>query len=203
MAVIVWITEGTWRAAVAAARTHVPDGTDVVLLHVSEADVTEAAHGAFAHLLGRGRPERDPGTRMERAAAASAGELLAAAAGHLGRPCSRAARAGVPEREVVAAAEGADLLVVARDGDRTRLGPRSLAPATRFVVDHAPCPLLLVWPSPPPAASTLPPAPPEPGLIPEELGRADAAEPPSHRGNEEDGNEEDSNQEDNEKDPGR
>ena len=47
-------------------------------------------------------------------------------------------RSGRVEREVVAAAEGMNLLVVARDGDLRRLGPHSLAPATRFVVDHAP-----------------------------------------------------------------
>ncbi|MFD0502514.1 universal stress protein [Streptomyces chiangmaiensis] len=44
------------------------------------------------------------------------------------------------------AATGADLLICARDGDRSRLGPHSLGPTTRFVVDHAPCPVLLVWP---------------------------------------------------------
>lgn len=57
----------------------------------------------------------------------------------LGRPCTRSRRTGRAEREVVAAAEGADLLVCARDGDRTRLGPRSLGPATRFIINDAPC----------------------------------------------------------------
>lgn len=63
------------------------------------------------------------------------------------------------EREVVAACTGAGLLVLARDGDHTRLGPRSLGPATRFVVDHAPCRVLLVWPDEPPDLATLPPPP--------------------------------------------
>jgi nucleotide-binding universal stress UspA family protein len=66
------------------------------------------------------------------------------------------------ERLVVEAAEGADLLVVARDGDRSRLGPASLGPATRFVVDHAPCPVLLVWPEQTPAVGSIPPRPPHP-----------------------------------------
>jgi nucleotide-binding universal stress UspA family protein len=96
---------------------------------------------------------------MEQLAAASAAELLAAAAARLGRPCERMERHGRAERVVVAAAEGAGLLVVGRDGDRSRLGPRSLGKATRFVVDHAPCPVLLVWPEPAPATSTIP-APP-------------------------------------------
>ncbi|MFD8804728.1 universal stress protein, partial [Streptomyces sp. NPDC059597] len=78
----------------------------------------------------------------------------------LGRPCVREERSGRVEREVVAAAEGADLLVLARDGDRTRLGPHSLGPASRFTVDHAPCPVLLVWPDRAPSLRTLPPPPP-------------------------------------------
>jgi Na+/H+ antiporter NhaD/arsenite permease-like protein len=62
----------------------------------------------------------------------------------------------------VAAAAGADLLILARDGDRSRLGPKSLGPAGRFVVDHAPCPVLLVWPEDPPGTGTIPPPPPPP-----------------------------------------
>jgi nucleotide-binding universal stress UspA family protein len=69
-------------------------------------------------------------------------------------------RRGRVEREVVRAAEEADLLICARDGDRHRLGPRSLGPAARFVVDHAPCPVLLVWPREAPGLDSLPPPPP-------------------------------------------
>ncbi|MFE3323937.1 universal stress protein [Streptomyces sp. NPDC059176] len=156
MTVIAWIVEGTWPACVDAARAHAPEDADIVLLHVSGAEVPAAAHGAYAALFGRARPDRDPGTALEHLAADSAAELLAAAAERLGRPCSRRERAGRPEREVVAAAEGADLLVVARDGDRSHLGPRSLGPAGRFVVDHAPCPVLLVWPEAAPGTATIP-----------------------------------------------
>lgn len=157
MKVIAWITEGTWPAGIDATRTHAPDGAAIVLLHVTPADVPGAAHGAFAGLLGRGHPERDPGTRLEHLAAASADQLLTQAEQRLGRPCTRVERTGRVEREVVAAAEGADLLVLARDGDRTHLGPRSLGPASRFIVDHAPCPVLLVWPEPAPGIATMPP----------------------------------------------
>lgn len=160
MAVVVWVVEGTWPACVDAARAHAPEGAEVVLLHVTGHDVADAAHGAFARLLGRGHPERDPGTRVEHLAAASAESLLQAAAERLGRPCTRVERTGRVEREVVAATEGADLLVLARDGDRARLGPHSLGPASRFVVDHAACPLLLVWPEPAPGLTTMPPPPP-------------------------------------------
>ncbi|MET9426073.1 universal stress protein [Streptomyces sp. NPDC006540] len=162
MAVGVWIVEGTWPACVDAARTHAPEGADIVLLHVTPADVPGAAHGAFAGLLGRGHPERDPGTRLEHLAAASADQLLADAGQRLSRPCIRRERTGRVKREVVAAVEGADLLILARDGDRTHLGPRSLGPASRFIVDHAPCPVLLVWPETAPGIATIPPPPRHP-----------------------------------------
>jgi nucleotide-binding universal stress UspA family protein len=157
--VIAWIVEGTWLACVDAASTHAPEGADIVLLHVTGPDVPGAAHGAYAGLFGRGRPDRDPGTRLQHLAAASAQQLLQAAAERLRRPCIQLERTGRIEREVVTVADGADLLILARDGDRTHLGPRSLSPATRFVVDHAPCPVLLVWPEAPPAIATIP-APP-------------------------------------------
>ncbi len=159
MTVIAWIVEGTWPACVDAAGIYAPEGTEIILLHVTGRDVPGAAYGAYAGLLGRGRPERDPGTRLQQLAAASAQQLLGAAAERLGRPCTRLERPGRIERVVVAAAEGADLLILARDGDRTRLGPRSLSPASRFVVDHAPCPVLLVWPETTPGIATIPPPP--------------------------------------------
>nr|WP_145484518.1 MULTISPECIES: universal stress protein [Streptomyces] len=160
MRVIVWLVEGTWPACVDAVRTHAPESAEVVLLHVSGPDVPGVARGAFAGLLGRGHPERDPGVLLEELGGTSAAALLAAAAGRLGRPAVCEERAGRVEREVVATAEGADLLVLARDGDRSRLGPRSLGPAVRFAVDHAPCPVLLVWPEPAPGLATIPPPPP-------------------------------------------
>jgi nucleotide-binding universal stress UspA family protein len=52
--------------------------------------------------------------------------------------------------------------VLARDGDRARLGPKSLGKTTRFVVDHAACPVLLVWPGSAPDVATIPPPPHHP-----------------------------------------
>jgi hypothetical protein len=63
---------------------------------------------------------------------------------------------------VVAASARADLLILARDGDQTRLGPKSLGKTARFVVDHAACPVLLVWPGAPPGVATIPPPPHDP-----------------------------------------
>ncbi|MFG2626674.1 universal stress protein [Streptomyces sp. NPDC048473] len=164
MTVLVWINEGTWRAAVDAARAHARAGDEIALLHVTGDDVAEAAHGAFVGLLGRGHRGRDPGDQVAALSASAAAELLDAAAGRLDRPAVRLQAHGRAEREVVRAAEGADLLICARDGDRHRLGPRSLGPETRFVVDHAPCPVLLVWPEPPPGIDSLPPHPHPPHL---------------------------------------
>jgi nucleotide-binding universal stress UspA family protein len=158
--VIVWVTAGTWQASVDAASSLAPAGASIVLLHVTPADLADAAHGAYLGLFGRGQPDDDPGPRVAEIAAASATDLLDAAASRLGRPCERAERRGRPEQEVVAAAAGAGLLVMARDGDQSRLGPRSLGKAARFVVDHAPCPVLLVWPGSPPDTATIPPPPP-------------------------------------------
>src|SRR5262245_50099814 len=44
-------------------------------------------------------------------------------------PCERLKSQGRPERAVVAASASADLLVLARDGDQARLGPKSLGKA--------------------------------------------------------------------------
>jgi nucleotide-binding universal stress UspA family protein len=161
-AVVIWITEGTWQASVDAALRFVQPGAPITLLHVTPAELSDTAHGAYLGLFGRGRPDRDPGPHVAKLAAQSAADLLAAAAARLGRPAGRIERSGVPEREVVTAVADAALLIVARDGDRSRLGPKSLGKATRFVVDHAPCPVLVVWPEPAPAVATIPPPPPHP-----------------------------------------
>jgi Na+/H+ antiporter NhaD/arsenite permease-like protein len=44
-----------------------------------------------------------------------------------------------------------------------RLGPHSLGPVTRFVVDHAPCAVLLAWPALAPGVASIPPPPPDVG----------------------------------------
>jgi nucleotide-binding universal stress UspA family protein len=162
MSVIVWITEGTWPACVDATLDRAVPDEEIVLLYVCDDAVADAAHGAFAGLLGRGHPERDPGHRIEALSESAAHELLDAAERRLGRPVRQVLARGRTEREVVEAATGASLLVCARDGERSRLGPHSLGPATRFVVDHAPCPVLLVWPGEAPPTE-LPPPPPPPG----------------------------------------
>ncbi|HEX4253443.1 MAG TPA: universal stress protein [Streptosporangiaceae bacterium] len=163
--ILIWVTDETWRAAIDAVADLAPEPSSVTLLHVTPSDPPDVAHAAYLGLLGRGPAGRDPRARIADISASSAAELLDAAAGRLGRPCERIARTGRVEREVVAAAEGADLLIMARDGDRSRLGPKSLGKDSRFALDHAPCPVLLVWPEPAPTVGTIPPPPP-PGAPP-------------------------------------
>jgi nucleotide-binding universal stress UspA family protein len=158
--VVIWVCEGTWRASVDAGLSLAPAGARFTLLHVTPAEVADAAHGAYLGLFGRGRGVgRDPGARLDELASASATDLLARAADRLGRDCEKIEIYGPAERTVVAASAQADLLVMARDGDRSRLGPKSLGKAARFVVDHAACPVLLVWPESAPDIATIPPPP--------------------------------------------
>jgi nucleotide-binding universal stress UspA family protein len=61
-------------------------------------------------------------------------------------------RQGRPEREIVntAAEWQANLVIIcprAEYGGRHRIGPKSVGHVARFVLDHAPCPVLLVRPS--------------------------------------------------------
>jgi nucleotide-binding universal stress UspA family protein len=132
------------------------------VLHVTSEAAADAARGAYLGLLGRS--ERDPGPRFDEVAATAAADLVAAAVRRLGRPCERLELSDHSERAVVTASAHADLLIVARDGDRSRLGPKSLGRATRFVVDHAACPVLLVWPDAAPGVGTMPPPPHHPHL---------------------------------------
>ena len=157
--VLVWVGERTWQACIDAARRLPAASTRITLIHV--ADLPDAAEGAYLGLMGRRPPGPDPGARITEFERRSAAELLDAAAGRLGRPCDLVERHGRPERVVVTAAAGADLLIVARDGDQSRLGPKSLGKEARFVVDHAPCPVLLIWPQDPPGIATMP-RPPRP-----------------------------------------
>jgi nucleotide-binding universal stress UspA family protein len=141
--VVAWVAEPGWEAVVdvvAGLRA-----SEVTLVHVIRDDVVETPAEALASILGRAEPEE----RLAGQGRAAGGELLAAAAARLGGGTSvaRELRAGRPEHEVLAAAAGADVLVVTRDS--LRPGPHSLGPAVRFVVDHAPCGVLLVWPGEP------------------------------------------------------
>jgi nucleotide-binding universal stress UspA family protein len=156
--IVVWITEGVWEAAVDGARTIAPADAEITLLYVHSGDMDELVQGAFAGLIGRRR--RVP-SDFEQKSADFSDRLLSEAKERLGRDAHVETRHGRIEREVVTASAAAELLVLSRDGDRSRLGPHSLGPVSRFIVDHAACPVLLVWPGVAPSADSLPPPPPE------------------------------------------
>ena len=158
MRALVWIIEDTWEATVSQAGEFLPADAEITLLVVASIEVEAAAHAARHGLLGRHPPRHATPQPLSAISEAAAHELLAAARSRLGRSATVEARRGRVEREVVAAADGVDVLILARDGDRQRLGPRSLGPATRFVIDHAPCPVLLIWPDAVPELTTIPPA---------------------------------------------
>jgi nucleotide-binding universal stress UspA family protein len=160
--VVVWLVEGTWQGCLDAAAQVLPPDAHVTLLHVSPSDVAAVTDAASAGLLGRALRGHRPARHFDEVADEAASGILEAAVQRLGHKGAELLhRRGRVEREVVGAvAQGVDLLVVARDGDRSRLGPHSLGPPTRFVVDHAPCAVLLVWPDEPPGIESIPPPPP-------------------------------------------
>ena len=157
---VVWLVEGTWQGCLDASAQIIPPDArrDTPSRHAlrcrrdhrscNRRNARSSLSGAQAHRPFRGGRGRgglgDPGSRGN----------AARTGGH--RACSSSGTGGTRGRR--AAADGVDLLVVARDGDRSRLGPHSLGHATRFIVDHAPCPVLLVWPDEPPGLESIPAA---------------------------------------------
>jgi hypothetical protein len=142
--VLVWIVEDSWKSTVAAAAEFLPADADITILHVRALEAESVARGALHGLLGR--PHRNQAQSIEAISEQSAHDLLGEAQTLLGRQAGIDARSGRVEREVVAAAEQVDLLLLARDGDRAHIGPHSMGPTTRFVVEHAASAVLLVWP---------------------------------------------------------
>jgi nucleotide-binding universal stress UspA family protein len=139
MRVLAWITEGGWEACADAVAAL--DATEITLLHVATVDVPGP----------RGRRHEQVMNRMSELAGEAAVALLSDAeerlidaAGDKAVGVHKLALGGPPEAVVLDAAADADLLVLARDGRHP--GPHSLGHAARFVVDHAPCDVVLVWP---------------------------------------------------------
>jgi nucleotide-binding universal stress UspA family protein len=161
MRALIWIIEDTWEVTVAEAAALLPSDAEITLLHVASTEPETLARGARRGLLGRHPPPVAGPEPLQAISEQAANELLADAETRLGRPATLQALRGRVEQEVVAAADGMDILVLARDGDRARLGPRSLGPTARFVVDHAPCSVLLIWPDAAPELATIPPPPPQ------------------------------------------
>ena len=153
MRALVWIVEGSWERCVDRARELVPADAEITLLHVSSSEAEEMAAHPGPGLMGR-RHHAPPGPTVPEISEAEGLSLLRAARERLGRPAELVCRHGRIEREVVQACEGSDLLVLARDG-KPRREPKSLGRFSRFVVDHAGCAVLLVWPTEPPGLEAM------------------------------------------------
>jgi nucleotide-binding universal stress UspA family protein len=138
---------------VTRALTYLPrEHVELVLLFV----IDEGPRHGLERLRGPlGRGPRLGGARQAQMAAAEARsveEVLAeagAAAAQAGVAATTELLRGQSERVIVERAEAlrADLIVVgAREGIREKLlpGPHSIGHVARFVVDHAPCDVLLV-----------------------------------------------------------
>ena len=92
-------------------------------------------------------PRRD---QMQQAEEASAQDILNEGLRYLPH-AEILQRQGRPEREIVncAAEWNADLVVIcprAEYGGKPAIGPKSVGHVARFVLDHAPCPVLLLRP---------------------------------------------------------
>lgn len=88
--------------------------------------------------------------RMRQAEVAAAQDILQEGERYL-PGAQRLQREGRPEREIVlcAAAWHADLILICPRSPAyggPQLGPRSVGHVARFVLDHAPCPVLLIRP---------------------------------------------------------
>jgi nucleotide-binding universal stress UspA family protein len=135
--VLAWITDSGWEACVDAA-ARLP-ATETTLLHVPTGELAPGPP------LGR-RRRADAEARWTAVAGEAAEALLGDAARRLGRPARTLSAHGRPEDVVTAAARDADVLVLVRDGRGADPGPHSIGHATRFILDHAPCTVLLAWP---------------------------------------------------------
>ena len=153
MVSIVWIQETTWEACIEYARRVIPRDAAVRLVHVSPSDVENLVEEGAGGLLGR-HPPPPPHSTVRTIAAEEAQALLETARARFARPAEIEALRGHPERELLRACTDADLLVLARDVE-PRLGPKSLSHEARFVVDHSPCAVLLIWPVRPPGPDTV------------------------------------------------
>jgi nucleotide-binding universal stress UspA family protein len=95
-------------------------------------------------------PPRSRVDEMEQAELAAAQDVLNEGLRHLPN-AETLQRQGRPEREIVnvAAEWQADLVVICPRGEygaKPSIGPKSVGHVARFVLDHAPCPVLLVRP---------------------------------------------------------
>ena len=129
--VLVWVTPTGWEACIDAARAY----EDVTLLQVSDVGPPEPGG-----LLGRHRPPHGRRSPPTTSCSTPRGSASAAKPMCCRLPASPSTRSSTPPTDF-------DLLILSRTN--LRPGPHSIGHGTRFVVDHARCPILLVWPGEP------------------------------------------------------
>lgn len=152
MKVVAWIAPGTWDAVVATANKR-PQTDRITLVAVAD-NTQDVPSGMLSGLMGRAHaPGYEYYDKISQEAAQS---LLDQAKDRLGRECETQLLVGKTEEVVTESLEDAGLLILARDGDRSRLGPKSIGRHTRFVLDHAPCTVALVWPGETPPLESIP-----------------------------------------------
>jgi nucleotide-binding universal stress UspA family protein len=150
---VAWITEAGWEACVDAAKAY--GATEVTLIHVADVELPGPRGRRHEQVMARmsalaGEAARalldDAEERLTGGLATAADRVAAASRGEPYLKVRKLAAGGHAETVLMQAAEDADVLVVARDNRHP--GPHSIGHAARFVVDHAPCTVVLAWPAP-------------------------------------------------------
>ncbi len=126
------------------------DEQTVALLYVIDSSPHREMERKREGLMRPRRPSGPLDERMRQAETAATQEILSEGLGYVpGAETLR--REGRPEREIVlqAAEWRADLIIICPRSPASggpSLDPRSIGHVARFVLDHAPCPVLLVRP---------------------------------------------------------
>jgi nucleotide-binding universal stress UspA family protein len=118
------------------------------LLYVIDTGPRKDIEHTRERFLRRPGPPRSREDEMEQAELAAAQDVLNEGLRYLPK-AETLRRQGRPEREIVnlAAEWQADLVIICPRGEyggKPAIGPRSVGHVARFVLDHAPCPVLLV-----------------------------------------------------------
>jgi len=135
-----------------AAKAHA--ATEVTLIHVAEIELPGPRGRRHEQVMERmsalaGEAARalldDAEERLTGGLATAADRVAAASRGEAYTKVRKVAASGHPETVLMESAEAADVLVIVRDSRHP--GPHSIGHAARFVVDHAPCTVVLAWPA--------------------------------------------------------
>jgi len=126
------------------------DERTIRLLYVTDSGPHEEMGRKREGLLRARRPSGPLSERMRQAEGVAAQDILQEGK-HYFPAAETIHREGKPEREIVqcAAEWNADLIVICPRSPEyggPTLGPKSVGHVARFVLDHAPCPVLLVRP---------------------------------------------------------